>query len=271
LDIDAIHTTATEAARAAGRLLLQNQDLGAVVEKSAYHFVTEADLRSERAILDLIQARFPDHQIVSEESFQTGDLDGEAVWIIDPLDGTNNFSHSIPLFCVSIAFAARGQVQAAAIYDPSRDELFSAICRQGAFLNGRPIRVSANHELRQAIVCTGFYYDRDLVMRGTLKAIEQLFVHGVRGIRRLGSAALDLCWVAAGRLDAFFEYRLAPWDYAAGWLIVREAGGTCSDRDGNPMHLRAENVVAANPPLHGRLLETVRWSDMERLVAEKPA
>jgi myo-inositol-1(or 4)-monophosphatase len=184
------------------------------------------------------------------------------LWIIDPLDGTNNFSHSIPLYCVSIAFASRGEVKVAAIYDPNRDELFSAVRGQGAQLNGSPIRVSAASELKEAIICTGFYYDRGQIMRATLKAIETLFTNGVRGVRRLGSAALDLCWVANGRLDGFFEYRLAPWDYAAGWLIVAEAGGDCSNRDGQAMTLDANNITAASPAVHAKLVEIVPWSKM---------
>ncbi len=262
MNLDSILETAIEAAQAAGKALKENPNVGQVVEKSAYHFVTEADLRSEKIILDLIRERFPQHRIVSEESHQSENVLETDVWIIDPLDGTNNFSHGIPLYCVSIAFASKGQVQVGVVYDPNRDELYSAVRGRGAFMNGVPIRVSAADELKQAIICTGFYYDRGEMMRATLKAIETLFTNGVRGIRRLGSAALDLCWVANGRLDGFFEYRLAPWDYAAGWLLVTEAGGACSDRDGQPMSLDANNVMAASPAVHRRLLDIVPWSNM---------
>ncbi len=265
MNVDSILQTAIEAAQTAGRVLQQHGEVTEIQEKSAYHFVTEADLRAEKAILDIIGERFPDHRIVSEESHAAENVLQPAVWIIDPLDGTNNFSHSIPLYCVSIAFATHGQVQVAVVFDPNRNEMYSAIRGKGAWLNGKPIHVSRRDELKQSIICTGFYYDRGQVMRSTLKAIETLFTHGVRGIRRFGSAALDLCWVADGRLDGFFEYQLAPWDYAAGWLLVTEAGGTCSERDGRPMSLDAGNVMAANTPIHRKLAELVCWSKMQSL------
>lgn len=262
MDLHAILETAVDASRKAGVVLRQHGAVTESHEKSAYHFVTEADLRAEKVILDLIAQRFPGHRIVSEESHAAENTLQPNVWIIDPLDGTNNFSHSIPLYCVSIAFASEGQVKVAAIYDPNRDEMYTAVRGQGAWLNGTPIHVSPRGELRSAIICTGFYYDRGQVMRSTLKAIETLFVQGVRGIRRFGSAALDLCWVATGQLDGFFEYQLAPWDYAAGWLLVEEAGGICSERDGRAMSLEAGNVIAANHALHSKLVELVAWSKM---------
>ena len=262
MNLDSILETAIQAAQGAGRVLQQHGAVTDIQEKSANHFVTEADLRSEKAILDTIGERFPEHRIVSEESLATENVLQPAVWIVDPLDGTNNFSHSIPLYCVSIAFATHGQVQVAAVFDPNRNEMYTAVRGKGAWLNGTPIHVSQRGELRQAIICTGFYYDRGQVMRSTLKAIETLFTQGVRGIRRFGSAALDLCWVADGRLDGFFEYQLAPWDYAAGWLLVTEAGGACSERDGRPMSLDAGNVIAGNAPIHRTLVELVSWSKM---------
>jgi myo-inositol-1(or 4)-monophosphatase len=259
-NLDPILETAKAAARQAGQALMANRDVGRVVEKEAHHFVTEADLRAERIVIETIRRRFADHAIVSEESNQAGNLQGPDVWIIDPLDGTNNFAHSIPLFCVSIAYASRGQVQVAVVYDPNRDELFAAARGHGATCNDLPIRVSAVNDLRGAIVCTGFYYDRGELMRRTLRAIEMLFVSDVRGIRRLGSAALDLCWIACGRLDGFFEYRLAPWDYAAGWLLVTEAGGTCADRDGHELVLDSGNIIAGNPNVTGLLVQKIPWS-----------
>lgn len=249
-------------------MLRERQSAGSIRQKSAHHFVTEADLQSEKIILKIIRDQFPDHHIVSEESYAAESVEHPAVWIIDPLDGTNNFSNGLPLYCVSIAFAVAGRVEVATIYDPLRDELFTAVRGQGARLNSTPISVSSRHQLDQAIVCTGFYYDRGVLMRATLRAIETLFVSGVRGIRRLGSAALDLAWVACGRLDAFFEYQLAPWDYAAGWLLVTEAGGVCSERDGLSMRLDAENIMAGNRDVHAALLQRVPWSKMKLEVSE---
>jgi myo-inositol-1(or 4)-monophosphatase len=262
MDTDHILDVAIEAAKAAGRVIVESRGAGAIHEKSAHHYVTEVDLKSEQTILKILRARYPQHAIVSEESHADERVDGPGVWIIDPLDGTNNFSNGIPIYCVSIAFASRGRVQVAAIYDPNRDELFSAVRGRGSRLNGVPIKVSDRAELKHAIICTGFYYDRGLVMRSTLRAIETLYVSGVRGIRRLGSAALDLCWVGCGRLDGFFEYRLAPWDYSAGWLIVAEAGGVCTDRDGGTMTLEAGNVMAANPSIHQALAQRISWQAM---------
>lgn len=262
MDFESILETAISAARQAGGMLQQQGAVRLAHEKSAHHFVTEADLRSEQIVLDLIRGRFPDHRIVSEESHAAESVDQAHVWIIDPLDGTNNFSHCIPMYCVSIAFATSGSVQVAAVFDPNRDEMFSAIRGKGAWLNGQKIQASQCAELRQAIVCTGFYYDRGEVMRSTLKAIETLFLHDIRGIRRFGSAALDLCWVANGRLDGFFEYQLAPWDYAAGWLIVNEAGGACADREGSAMSLGAGNIMAGNKAILARLADLVPWPKM---------
>jgi myo-inositol-1(or 4)-monophosphatase len=269
LNTEKILESAIEAAKTAGVMLRERQSVGSIRQKSAHHFVTEADLESERIILQIIRERFPEHHIVSEESHAAESVGHPAVWIIDPLDGTNNFSNGLPLYCVSIAFASAGRVEVAAIYDPLRDELFSAVRGQGAQLNSVPISVSSRKQLEHAIVCTGFYYDRGVLMRATLRAIETLFVSGVRGIRRLGSAALDLAWVACGRLDAFFEYQLAPWDYAAGWLLVTEAGGVCSERDGFSMRLDAESIIAGNPDIHACVLQRVPWSKMKLEVGER--
>jgi myo-inositol-1(or 4)-monophosphatase len=271
LNHELILNVAIEAVKAAGDLIQQRNDPGTIQEKSAHHYVTETDLRAEQTILYILRGRFPDHGIVSEESHASAGLDGPAVWIIDPLDGTNNYSNGIPIYCVSIAFAVHGKIAVAAIYDPNRNELFTAIRGQGAQRNGIPIKVSDRTELKHAIICTGFYYDRGLVMRSTLRAIETLYDNGVRGLRRLGSAALDLCWVACGRLDGFFEYRLAPWDYSAGWLIVEEAGGVCSDREGQAMSLEAGNVMAANPALHQTLAELIPWRETSREVSRSRA
>ncbi len=249
---------ATDAAVAAGKLLLAAHP-GRAKEKSVGNLVTEADLESERIIVDRIRAHFPGHSILSEESSADIDVDSANLWIIDPLDGTNNFAHGIPQFCVSIAYAQAGHVRMGVVYDPNRDELFTCVHGESAKLNGHPIAISNRDQLSQSIVCTGFYYDRSEMMRRTLKAIESLFDRGVQGVRRFGSAALDLCWVACGRLDGYFEYQLGTWDFAAGSLLVQSAGGHCTDRNGQTVTLKSQGMIASNGRIHSQLLQRVKW------------
>jgi len=182
----------------------------------------------------------------------------KGLWIIDPLDGTNNFSRGIPQFCTSIAYAEHGEVLAGCIYDPERDELFSASKGNDAYLNGQKITVSKRNKINETIIATGFYYDRGQIMEQTLKTIHNLFKNNICGIRRLGSAALDLCWVACGRYDAYFEYKLHPWDFAAGMLIVREALGKCYDKSGDTMTLNGEGFIATNTNLEKKFLDLVK-------------
>ncbi len=259
MSLDRIVAVAEQAAREAGEYLrtVQPQITG---EKSAGNLVTAADLHAEQLILRRIRQEFPDHAVLSEETTADVPLDSDQLWIVDPLDGTNNFAHQIPQFCVSIAFAMRGTVRAGVVFDPNRSELFSCSAGQGALLNGSPIAVAARKALAQAIVSTGFYYDRGELMRHTLRSIDALFTAGIRGIRRFGSAALDLCWVACGRTDGYFEYQLAPWDFAAGAFVVQSAGGICSDRNGLPLRLDSPGVLAASRSVYAELRRHVQWN-----------
>ncbi len=253
---------ATEAARAAGKRLVELLGKAAIEQKgSTQNLVTQADLEAEEIITSLIARAFPDHKFLREEGESTGAADDDHLWVIDPLDATNNYAHGIPHFAVSIAYAEKGVAMAGAILDPMRDELFTATRGGGAFLNGAPIHVSDHAELSDCIIGTGFYYDRGALMERTLRGIHDLFKRNIRGIRRFGSAAVDLCWVACGRFDGFFEYRLSPWDYAAGGLIIEEAGGKCYDRGGFPLKLDSGSVIVANAKVAGELAEVVRWED----------
>lgn len=254
--------TARESARAATDILKEYLGKAAIDHKSASHdLVTEADLKAEAAVLATIRSQFPTHDVMGEEGLATGQLSAEHLWVVDPLDGTTNYAQGIPQFCTAIAYVQGGQVQVGVVHDPSRDEVFHAVRGAGAFLNDVPIRVSERDEMKQAVIATGFFYDRGELMRKTLDSIESLFRdQSVRGIRRLGSAALDQCWVACGRMDGFYEYQLAPWDYAAASLIVEEAGGRCADRSGNPLEMDSRSLIATNAKLFEQVVGTVRWS-----------
>jgi myo-inositol-1(or 4)-monophosphatase len=252
---------AQSAARRAGKIILERQGKIAFLEKADNNLVTEADLAAQEVIIKIIQDHFPGHSIIAEEqdiSINSGAAD---LWIIDPLDGTNNFAHTIPHFSISIAYARSGRVVAGAVFDPVRHEMFTASRGKGAFLNGVPIGISEARSLQEAIIATGFYYDRGKMMRKTLNTIEKLFEANIHGIRRFGSAALDLCWVACGRFDAYFEYKLSTWDFAAGMLILEEAGGRCTDQKGSPLNLNSTGIAVSNGKFHNELLNIVGWSD----------
>jgi len=251
---------ADRAAREAAEILLQYFGHVDIREKSTQNLVTQADLESEQRIAELILQQFPGHTLMQEETEFTGDVAAEHLWVVDPLDATNNYAHGIPHFCISIAYAQRGEVQVGVVYDPLRKEMFRAARGQGATLNGQPIRVSQPTGLNRSIISTGFYYERDRTMEKTLEAIRRLFVANVRGIRRMGAAALDLSWVACGRFQGFFEYKLAPWDYAAGALLVTEAGGVCLDRSGQPLRLPSGSVLVCCPAILDEFVEQVRWT-----------
>ncbi len=255
---------AKEAARQAGRCILKHYDSPEIMQKESHNLVTAADLESEAIITQLIHDKFPGHALLAEEGPQDAALGSEHLWIIDPLDGTNNYAHHFPHFCVSIAYAEAGQLQIGVVYDPVREEMFSATRGAGAQLNGRPVAPSAVRNLQQALVGTGFYYERGPVMDLTLQKIRALFKTNIHGIRRTGAAALDLSWIAAGRLDAFFEYRLSPWDFAAAALIIQEAGGRITNRCGQALTLDSLGIVAANGYLLEALLDIVLWREDAR-------
>ncbi len=252
--------------RCSGSLRLPDRPLtrpvrfcGRSYQKSTRNLVTDADLASEQCITRIIRDAFPDHQLLREESDSDRLPDAEHLWVIDPLDATNNYAHGIPHFCLSIAYTAHGLPQVGLVYDPLREEMFLAIRGRGATLNDRSIQVTADADLPGSIIATGFYYERGESVDRTLAAVRRLFRHNVRGMRRMGAAALDLCYVAAGRFQGFFEYHLAPWDYAAGWLIVEEAGGVCHDRDGGPMSLGARSTIVAAPGIAPQMRELTCW------------
>jgi myo-inositol-1(or 4)-monophosphatase len=245
---------AVRAARRAGDLVvrhLKQLDAIEVVEKSRNEYVTGVDRLAEQAILEIISEHFPDHAVLAEESGQRGSHEYE--WIVDPLDGTTNFIHGFPVFSVSIAVAHQGQLEHGVVYDPLRQEIFTASRGGGAQLDGRRIRVSRCLQLRQSLVATGFPYrmtEENLdIYLGMLRSV----MLETSGVRRPGSAALDLCYVAAGRVDGFWELGLKTWDIAAGALIVREAGGRISDLQGSDRYLESGEVVAGNPRIYAAL------------------
>ncbi|HEX9014787.1 MAG TPA: inositol monophosphatase family protein [Chloroflexota bacterium] len=259
--------TAVHAARAAGAILLQELSNERRVEfKGAINLVTDADRRSEAAIVSIVRARYPEHQILAEEGSRSDGPSGYR-WIIDPLDGTTNYAHRYPHFAVSIAVELDGEIAVGAVYDPVRDELFSAQAGQGAFVNGKPLSVSKTAGLLHGLLCTGFPYDRDQ-FGPSLRRWDR-FIRRAQAVRRDGSAALDICYVAAGRFDGFWENHLQPWDAAAGLLVVREAGGTVSGFDGGVPDLYAGELVASNGLLHGDMLEVL--AEVEREAVAGPA
>jgi len=232
-----------------------------IMEKSSNNLVTRADLESEERIVSSIKKMFPGHSFLAEENHPAKRGTSEHLWIIDPLDGTTNFAHGIPHFCISIAYAHHGKIKMGLVYDPLRKEWFSAIAGEGAFLNDIKIGVSQCGALNQSVIATGFYYDRGALMEKTMDTIHALLKQNIRDIRRTGSAALDMCWVACGRFDGYFEYRLFPWDFSAAMLIVSEAGGVCVDKTGRPLGVHSENVVASNATISKDFFKIVEWRD----------
>jgi myo-inositol-1(or 4)-monophosphatase len=248
--------TASEAVLRAGAL--QKARYGQRIEvrhKGEINLVTEVDQACERAILEVLRQRFPRHDIVTEET-ELARTGARHVWFVDPLDGTTNFAHGYPFFCASVALAAGDEVVAGAVYDPVKDELFTAERGAGAFLNGRRLRASSVEALIDSFLITGFPYDLRQDIAGTLRLFHRFIAHA-RAIRRDGAAALDLAYVAAGRADGFFEERLHPWDILAGGLMVEEAGGRATRFDGSARGLRADEIIASGAALHPRLLEVL--------------
>jgi myo-inositol-1(or 4)-monophosphatase len=250
--------TAIDAATEAGRLLLENIDNITTIElkSTEINLVTDLDKRSEKLIIDMIQSRFPDHDILAEES-GARNLRSDTRWIIDPLDGTTNYAHGLPIFCVTIGIEFKGEIIAGVIYDPSRDELYTTERGSGAFLNGKRLRVTDEDKLISSLLITGFPYT---IKDNPYNAIGHFcnFVKKSQGIRRLGSAAIDLAYIARGIADGFWEVWLHPWDMAAGILLIREAGGTVSDFDGKPMNVYTPNIIATNGKIHEEMLRIIQ-------------
>ncbi|MBL8140569.1 MAG: inositol monophosphatase [Acidobacteria bacterium] len=261
-----LRATAVDVALRAGAI--QKSHFGGtfrVDKKGEIDLVTEVDLAAERMIREVIEARFPGHAVLGEE------LSGDALrepqpgycWVCDPLDGTTNFAHGLPIFCTSIGLEVDGQAVIGVVYDPMRDELFVAERGKGATLNGAPMRVSAKREVIDSLLCTGFPYD---IHRSSEPILQRFgdFIRHSRAVRRLGSAALDLCYTAAGRLDGFWEASLKPWDTCAGALIVSEAGGRVTNFENQPFQSRMRQLVASNGAIHDEMLRIVSLSGEQR-------
>jgi myo-inositol-1(or 4)-monophosphatase len=227
-------------------------------KKGAIDLVTEIDIAIERDFRQMIAARFPDHIVLGEEFEQRGDRDEVPpfCWVFDPVDGTTNYAHGLPIFCSSLALEIDGEAVVGAIYDPSRRELYTAERGSGAWLNGAPLRVSRADTLIDSLLVTGFPYTVQ-TDAAELVGLFGEFLGKARAVRRLGSAALDLCYVAAGRLDGFWEQKLNPWDMAAGALLVEEAGGTVTSSTGAPFTSRSTSVLATNGRIHAAMVETI--------------
>jgi myo-inositol-1(or 4)-monophosphatase len=256
--MDDFLSAAQNAARQAGALLKDNWLKAKTIEVKTdiVDLVTNVDKASDALITKILRTQFPTHQIIAEESAISGQP-SDYRWYIDPIDGTTNFAHSFPHFAVSIALTHKTQGIVGVVYDPLRDELFCAARGDGATLNGRLIRVSPTPQLDQSLVLTGFPYDRRKRSEYYLR-FYQAFMLRTQGVRRCGSAALDLCYVASGRADAFWEWRLHPWDTAAGSLIVEEAGGKMSDFSGQWFDIAGEQTLASNGQVHAEMVEVLQ-------------
>ena len=249
--------TAVKAARRAGGIInraTRNLDVVAVKEKAANDFVSEVDHAAEEAIIRMLHEAYPGHAILAEESGASGKSEYE--WIIDPLDGTTNFLHGFPQYAVAIALRHRGVVTQAVIFDPSRNDLFTASRGHGAYVNDQRMRVSKRDNLRTSLLGTGFPF-RQLEHLDVYLATLRHMMSNATGVRRAGSATLDLAYVAAGRLDGFWEFGLSPWDMAAGALLITEAGGLVGDLSGENRYLETGNIIAGNPKVFVELLKTI--------------
>ena len=253
---------AMQTAREAGRVLAEKFGRALKVEKKGdIDLVTEADLAAERLIVERVRSHYPRHSVLAEEAGEVlalGGADSAHKWIVDPLDGTTNYAHGYPVFCVSMALEHEGEVVIGVVYDPMRDEMFAAERGEGATLNGRTARVSETDELNRALLCTGFPYD--VRTRERFARHFASFILHAQSVRRDGAAALDLAYVACGRFDGFWEEGLRPWDVAAGVLLVEEAGGQVTHYDGSPFRIYQPPIAASNGLLHEPMLEVLRQS-----------
>lgn len=258
LSHDILLDTATAAGKEAGALLRTYANSGFRIEyKNTINLVTDADRAAEQCVIDHIRARFPTHRFLAEERGRIEEVPSPYLWVIDPLDGTTNFAHGYPTYCVSIGLEYEGRCILGVIVDPSRDELFTAIEHRGARLNGHPIHVSKTATLDSSLLVTGFAYDIRDTPRNNLDHFSR-FALKTQGLRRTGSAALDLCYVAAGRFDGFWEVQLNPWDMAAGSVIVKEAGGRLTDFSGKDLSIYGQELVASNGQIHEAMLQVLK-------------
>ncbi len=255
---DSLLDTAIAAGKEAGALLRTYASSGFRIEyKNPINLVTDADRAAEQCVINHIQARFPTHRFLAEERGRIEEVPSPYLWVIDPLDGTTNFAHGYPTYCVSIGLEYEGRCILGVIVDPSRDELFTAIEDRGAQLNGYPIHVSKTATLNSSLLVTGFAYDIRDSPRNNLDHFAK-FAMKAQGLRRTGSAALDLCYVAAGRFDGFWEVQLNPWDMAAGSVIVKEAGGRLTDFSGKDLSIYGQELVASNGQIHEAMLQVLQ-------------
>ena len=254
LEITNLLSVAWQAVVTAGNLICEHwQQPKSIDYKGAIDLVTSVDRESERRIVEVLQRNFPGHSILSEEETDLVGGQGDYRWIIDPLDGTTNFAHGYPQFCVSVALEYHGEMILGLVYDPLRRECFRAVKNGGATLNEDPIRISGVRELDKALLATGFPYDQRENAEYYLSFFKAFMIRS-QGIRRNGSAALDLCYVACGRIDGFWELKLRPWDTAAGALIVEEAGDRVSGLSGNPFSIWGEDTLASNAAVHEEMV-----------------
>jgi myo-inositol-1(or 4)-monophosphatase len=251
-------SVAWEAANAAGEIIRESWQQPKTIDyKGAIDLVTTIDREAERKIVEVLQRNFPDHAILAEEETDLRADNNEYRWIIDPLDGTTNFAHGYPQVSISVGLEQSGRLILGLVYDPLRRECFRAVKGQGATLNGSPIQISTVNELDKALLATGFPYDHREKADFYLTFFKA-FLTRCQGIRRAGSAALDLCYVACGRIDGFWELKLKPWDTAAGSLIVEEAGGRVSDFSGKPFSIYGEETLASNGSIHVEMLSVLK-------------
>lgn len=260
MDTEKIKQVGIGAAYRAGKILKKHfGNLDTVRKKGTIDLVTTADIESEKAIVETIRATFPDHSILAEES-GSSKRNPENCWIIDPLDGTTNYAHNLGIFSVSIAFSYQNETTVGIVFNPVSAELFTATKGQGAQLNNRPIGVSHIPTLKESLLVTGFPYNFEAILNSLMTRFKKS-LGASQGIRRLGSAALDLCYVACGRFEGFWEENLKPWDTAAGVLIVQEAGGKVTDFEDLPFHVDKKQILATNGHIHTEMLTLLNSKD----------
>ncbi len=256
--------TAVRASREAGNILLNGLDRNIDVQfKGEIDLVTEVDNQSQECILKIMNTEFPEHHYIAEEGADLDTLNSEVVWLIDPLDGTTNYAHGYKCFCTSIGLVVKGELRVGVIYDPCADEMYTAIKGKGAFLNGKRIHVSGQDDLNRSLLVTGFPYD---IREGKQNNVG-LFNHMImkaQAVRRDGSAALDLAYLAAGRFDGFWELKLHPWDVAAGVLIVEEAGGKITDFSGGSYNIDDFDLLASNTYIHDTMINELKQIPKEK-------
>ncbi|MEA3406156.1 MAG: inositol monophosphatase family protein [Pseudomonadota bacterium] len=262
-----ILNVATIAARSAGNQIMQhleNIERLNIEHKGKSDYVSEVDKEAEQIIIQTIQKYYPDHKIIAEESGHSGSITSDFEWIIDPLDGTTNFLHKFPQFSVSIAVKEKGKLMHGCVFDPVRDEMFSASRGDGAKLNNYRIRATEQKTLENSLLGTGFPYHDFTYIDSYMSSLKS-FMQSTAGIRRAGSAALDLAYVACGRIDGFWEFNLKPWDIAAGALIAQEAGALVTDFNGGTNYLKSGNIMLANPKLYKEMAQTIAKTVPEEL------